>query len=197
MRYNKSYIWNKYSYLEVTDVISIRKRNMFVCKCMCWNEKIISPSDVCFWKTKSCWCYCKNLNSINNRTHWMSNTRIYKIYVWIIRRCEDGKIKSYQNYGWRWIKCEWKSFEDFYRDMSPTYQDNLSIDRIDVNWNYCKENCRWSTIKEQANNKRNTIKIWWLTVCEISDKFWLKKSTIYSWIYRKQNTINNVSIFLK
>ncbi len=74
------------------------------------------------------------------------------------QRCENNKHNSYFYYGGRGIKvCEkWKKFEGFLEDMGEK-PDGLSLDRIDVNGNYCKENCRWATLKEQARNKRSNV----------------------------------------
>lgn len=85
----------------------------------------------------------------------------YNLWNSIKQRCYNKKNKSYKNYGYRGIRmCKtWKnSFEQFYKDMGPKPSDKHSIERINNNWYYCKENCKWATRKEQSRNKRtNTI----------------------------------------
>lgn len=93
-------------------------------------------------------------------THWMHKTLFYKVYRSMIDRCNHIWNKSYHYYGWRWIKCLWLSFEDFKSDMYESYlehqltHESTSIERKDVNWNYCKDNCEWITMSEQQYNKR-------------------------------------------
>lgn len=75
----------------------------------------------------------------------------------MVQRCYNPKNPSYKDYWGRWIKIERPSEYEFYIDMRETYYDDLSIDRIDVNGNYCKSNCRWATKEIQHYNKRNSI----------------------------------------
>lgn len=73
-------------------------------------------------------------------------------------RCDRTGWRDYQNYGGRGITYDkrWVTFQGFWEDMSLTWQQGLSLDRIDVNGKYCKENCRWATLSEQQRNKRTT-----------------------------------------
>ncbi len=100
--------------------------------------------------------------------HGQSNTRLHSIWVMMRQRCYNANNKDYYNYGARgiqvcqeWIK-DFKAFNEW--AYNNGYEDKLSLDRVDVNSNYEPDNCRWATIEEQANNKRNTIYV------EINDK---------------------------
>lgn len=88
--------------------------------------------------------------------------RFNYIFLGMKRRCTDIKSSNYKYYGERGIKVEWKSYQEFKDDMYKSYKEHAklfgekqtTIDRIDVNGNYCKKNCRWATWKEQSGNKR-------------------------------------------
>ena len=71
-------------------------------------------------------------------------------------RCSDESCEYYKDYGGRGITYDpsWKLFENFYKDMFEFYREDLELDRIDVNGNYCKENCRWVNKSLSAFNTR-------------------------------------------
>jgi hypothetical protein len=160
-------------------------------ECSICNEyfyKLPNESQKYWNKKKYCSIQCTWVSKIwfttASKTHWMRHTRIYNTWWKMKARCDNINDKSYLNYGWRWITyCDsWKSFDTFYDDMKEWYDDSLSIDRIDVNWNYCKENCRWANTYQQSINKRNsrylTLNGITKTLSEWSKELWIWHSTI-------------------
>ena len=92
------------------------------------------------------------------KTHGLSKTRLHTIWHSMYCRCYYPSTNGYKNYGCRGIIIcdEWKKdFVAFYNwAMENGYKENLTLDRIDVNGNYCPDNCKWSTAKQQSRNMR-------------------------------------------
>lgn len=156
------------------------------CLCECGNKKDIRRKDVLNGSTKSCGCISRKIVTERNFKHGLSKNRIYSIWQNMNSRCYNPKNNCYHSYGGRGISvCEsWRSFENFLNDMGIP-EKGLELDRINVNGNYCKENCRWITHKEQSYNRRTNVRYnyngQYLTVQEISKISGIKRSTISNW----------------
>lgn len=152
-----------------------RKRCYELVRCDCWTERYVRRESLLSWKAKCCkLCtysseeYRHKLSVANSKpkTHWMADTAFYKKYSDILNRCNNKNTQAYKNYWGRWIKCLRKTFEEFRDDMYESYLEHCkqfwarqsTIDRIDVNWDYCKENCKRSTYKEQNWDNKRTLK---------------------------------------
>lgn len=171
--------WDQYWKLSI--IIELEKKwkmRIFKCECDCWNIKEFRLWDIRSWKTQSCWCIYKT----SNIKHWMTYSRMNKIWSWMKTRCNNKNRKEYKDYWGRWIAYDpkWETFEWFYEDMKEWYKDYLSLDRKNSDWNYCKNNCRWSTDKEQQRNKRNTLKYKWISIKEWCEKLELNYFTVKS-----------------
>ena len=172
-------IGKRFNQLTVIEECKERTKNgtkIYKCLCDCGNYTNVIGTQLRNGKTKSCGCLRVSISGQNNATHRKTHTRLYNIYKGMIRRCYNKNDKDYPNYGGRGITVcnEWRNdFMSFYNwAMVNGYDDNLTIDRIDVNWNYEPSNCRWITQYEQQNNRTNNLIVFYNG----------KKQTLTKWI---------------
>ena len=129
--------------------------HIWICKCECGIEKEVIGGSLKSGKSKSCGCLSRDLTI----KHGMEGTAVYNTWASMLTRCRNKNNAFYKNYGGRGISvCDsWLQFENFYADMGDK-PEGMSLDRINNDGNYCVENCKWSTPKEQANNRSNSKK---------------------------------------
>lgn len=187
----------KYGRLTVIKHVGKDKHNnaIWECKCACGNIINIRGATLRTGRAKSCGCLHKEMTkqlAKNNITHNMSNTRLYRVWQNIKSRCYYKQNNRYKYYGGRGIKVcdEWlNNFKSFYDwSISNGYQDNLTIDRINVNSNYEPNNCRWVNQKTQQRNKRNnktyTVNGETLCLSEWCEKLNLNYNTVSTRLHR-------------
>lgn len=195
-------IGKKFSKLTVLSECKKRANNgkiRYKCECDCGNITNVIGENLRRGITKSCGCLLKEIVSKRSTTHGKRDTRIYAIWCHMKARCYNINEPRYKDYGQRGIKIysEWlHDFTCFYDwAMSHGYTDNLTIDRIDVNGNYTPDNCRWITLEQQQENKRNSIKFTyngethclrkWCSILNINYKTVHKRIRVHKWDIEK------------
>ena len=160
-----------------------KNRNYYwKCQCECGNIIVVQYGNIKKGTTKSCGCLQKEKARELLTTHGMGHTRFYKTWANMKTRCLNKKTKDYKHYGDRGIiVCEeWLDFNNFKEDMYKSYlkhveefgEKQTTIDRIDNNDGYYKNNCKWATRKEQIANQRTySHQKWFKAISPNGEKF--------------------------
>lgn len=170
-----------------------RSHVMYFCKCDCGKNIVVKAENLRSGNTKSCGCLVIDTNKAIGTKHGKAHTRLYNVWQRMKQRCYDANCKEYDRYGGRGITVcnEWlNDFQLFYDwAMDNGYDENApkgecTIDRIDNDGNYCPENCRWVSNKEQQRNKKNNFLVLYkgeeLPLSVVAEKEKINRSTLYS-----------------
>ena len=148
---------------RVEDKVSPKgyKKPQYECICDCGNKKVVVRGNLLTGNTTSCGCYKKELDHKRFLKHGYAENpdKLYQKWSGMRNRCLNPNATGYENYGGRGIKicAEWDDYEVFREwAIEKGYKDGLTIDRINVDGNYEPSNCRFTTMKEQNNNRRTT-----------------------------------------
>lgn len=153
--------WTVIRFLERRPRSTVGTTEYWECRCECGVIKAVSKSNLVTGQSRSCGCLTRESTIRRSTKHGGSvignRHPLYEVWSGMKKRCHNKNCHAFHNYGGRGIIlcAEWHDFATFLKDMEPGYKQGLSIDRIDNDGNYCKENCKWSTTSEQARNTRH------------------------------------------
>ncbi len=138
----------------------LAKKLYYVCQCDCGEICVVRHDHLVADATTSCGCYHREQQTVHGCRHKPEAESWYKM----LRRCNDPSEVGYHHYGGRgisvcarWQEPNGQGMRNFLDDMGPKPTKQHTLDRIDVNGDYCSENCRWADWLTQGNNRRNTV----------------------------------------
>lgn len=194
MRKIKDLVGQKFGLLTVTAKTDKRSAGSVVweCICSCGNIAYVRSGNLHSGHTVSCGCHkretssnvCSNIFTKHGHGKAGLANSTYITWLNMRDRCNNPNNDAYNNYGGRGISVcdEWNDFSNFLADMGERPK-GVSIDRINVDLGYFKENCRWATSIEQNNNKRDIHKVCYmgetLTITQLAKRIGAKRKRLY------------------
>lgn len=154
---------------------------LWLCRCNCGKTVHVRGATLKAGRTSACHSCAATERAT---THGGTGTDLYSRWRAMLSRCEDRNYRGWPGYGGRGIKVcdDWHDFTAFQRDMGPTFDPSLELDRIDVDGHYEPGNCRWITHAEQQHNKRSNHTVTWrdrtLTVTQWAALLGMRPNTL-------------------
>ncbi len=136
------------------------KQTMWLCRCDCGTLRAVAGAHLKDGSSVSCGCYKVEASKERATKHGHWGCKLHYIWLGMRQRCSNPKNQAFQNYGGRGITIcsEWDEFSNFESwALSHGYVEGLTIERRNVNGNYCPENCCWIPRCEQGKNTRRTL----------------------------------------
>jgi hypothetical protein len=182
-------------------VVKYTSNSRWECVCECGVVKTVSRTNLVSGQVQSCGCLAMEVLEKRNTTHGMAGSDTYRIWALMKDRCTNTNNKKFSAYGGRGIMFTpaWTTFGGFLSDMGLRPQ-GMTLERVDVDQGYNKQNCIWASRQTQGNNKRNTV---WLTAfgetkslmdwvrdsrCSVSKYTLRQRATTYKWEHHRAIT---------
>lgn len=195
----------RFGKLTAIKSVGFRKRlvtlfeNIWECQCDCGRRVEVFIGYLP--EKKSCGCLVQKRGGFLNNKH---NIRFFGVWKSMLRRCTNKDDESFSRYGGKGITvCEsWKDFENFKKDMFPSYKKGLTLDRINGKKGYSPENCRWATRLVQAQNRDGfcrplTYNGKTMTVAEWARELGFTESILYGRLNKGWDTEKTLSTIVK
>jgi len=190
----------------ISRIGSKNRRALWNCHCSCGNHTQVITADLNSGNTKSCGCLVKSFLKKLKTTHGhAANHTVSETYAtWegMKARCSNPKNKFYKRYGGRGISVSerWEDFSAFLADMGERPK-GLTLERIDNNNGYSKQNCMWATNTQQARN-RSTSRLLTIDgesrcIAEWAEIYGISQSSISSRLAREWSDYDAVTKSIK
>jgi hypothetical protein len=136
---------------------TVRRRARWLCQCDCGTQRLVTGNNLTRTIRPSLSCGCIKRLIDHGHCRRGLRTRTYRAWCQMRDRCGNENSPRYKYYGGRGISVcpQWQSFANFCQDMGDPPTNRHSLDRIDNDKGYCKDNCRWATQLQQTRNSRH------------------------------------------